>query len=289
MLPAHLRRYVRAQRIFVGLAGLAFGVLVSVFANYVFERSVILLPWVATFTLVICAIGAILSWRQRPPGIEVLIQVPVAVATEREQETYARRAFIGFVPIYTPNRGSSAEKLSADEQAQCIAELDFERLQLEQSNLAPTIKAITNHASRLEHCWLLATSGKNAPGSRAYAGLLAEYLRYVKEVRCQFHYDRTPDQQTLTIPLDSDEMVLAKTYRLVRAVFDEASRLDIAPREIIADITTGFRSMTLGMLLACLDRERDVEFVGTHYNDRGQSDGSLLPIIFSFEPIVPAE
>ena len=49
MLPAHLRRYVRAQRIFVGLAGLAFGVLVSVFANYVFERSTTLLPLVAAF------------------------------------------------------------------------------------------------------------------------------------------------------------------------------------------------------------------------------------------------
>lgn len=289
MLPAHLRRYVRAQRIFVGLAGLAFGVLVSVFANYVFERSTILLPWVAGFTLVIGVVGAVISWRQRPPGIEVMIQAPVAVITEREQAAYARRAFIGFVPIYTPNRSSQANELSPDERAQCVAELNFERLQLEQSNLAPTIKAITNHASRLEHCWLLATSGKEAPGSRAYAGLLAEYVKHVRGVSCQFHYDQQPDQQTLTIPLDSDEMVLAKTYRLVRAVFDEAAGLGISPREIIADITTGFRSMTLGMVLACLDRERDVEFVGTHYDDRGQSDGSLLPIIFSFEPIVPAE
>ena len=91
MLPAHLRRYVHAQRVFVGLAGLAFGVLVSVFSNYVFERSTSLLPWVAAFALVIGVVGAILSWRQRPPGIEVMIQAPIAVATEREQKAYARR------------------------------------------------------------------------------------------------------------------------------------------------------------------------------------------------------
>ncbi len=190
MLPAHLRRYVRAQRVFVGLAGLAFGVLVSVFSNYVFERSTSLLPWVAAFALVIGVVGAILSWRQRPPGIEVMIQAPIAVATEREQKAYARRAFVGFVPIYTPSRGSQAEKLSADERAHCIAELDFARLQLEESNLAPTIKAITSHKDRLEHCWLVATSGKEAPGSRAYVGLLAEYLTHVKGVGCRFHYDR---------------------------------------------------------------------------------------------------
>ena len=83
-------------------------------------------------------------------------------------------------------------------------------------------------------------------------------------------------------------MVLAKTYRLVRAVFDEAARLGISPREIIADITTGFRSMTLGMVLACLDHTRR-RVRGHPHNDRGLPDGSLLPIIFSFEPMVPAE
>ena len=82
------------------------------------------------------------------------------------RKAYARRVFVGFVQIYTPSRGSQAEKLSADERAQCIVELDFARLQLEESTLAPTIKAITSHKDRLEHCWLVATSGKEAPGSR---------------------------------------------------------------------------------------------------------------------------
>lgn len=30
--------------------------------------------------------------------------------------------------------------------------------------------------------------------------------------------------------------------------------------------------------------ERDIEFIGTHYDENGKPDGSLIPIIFSFKP-----
>jgi len=168
-----------------------------------------------------------------------------------------------------------------EERLAAVERLDFERLNVRESNLQPTLEAILSHAGRLEHCWLLATRGEEVAGSLPYARLLAEYLSTSEGVRCQFHYG-----EEYTISLNDDALVLNKTYDQVRQVFREAAQLDIPPREMVADITTGVRSMTLGMVLACLDRDQDIEFVGTHYDAQGRPVGNLFPIIFSFEPVM---
>ena len=289
MLPAQLRRYVRAQRVFTGLAGLAFGVLASVFANYIFARSVALLPWVAAFALVVGLIGVLLTWRQRPPSTDVLIQSPLTLRTAGEARQYARRGFVGFVPLYNLVGGGPGAKLSEEELRRAVAAHDFVTLQIEKSNLMPTIAAITAHASALEHCWLLTTTSASGIGSRPYAALIETYIRlHVPGLKCEFHYDRTPEEEACTISLEEDALVLRKTYDLVRAVFQSATEQDIPPRAMVADMTTGIRSMALGLVLACLDKERDVEFVGSQYNASGRPEGPLYPIIFSFEPVVAA-
>ena len=137
------------------------------------------------------------------------------------------------------------------------------------------------HKGELTHCWLLATIGSQpeAQGSLLYAKLLAEYLKQRHGIQCNFYYG-----DNYTISLDEDSQVLGKTYDLVQQVFKEVRSKNLSAREIVADFTTGFRSMTLGMILACLDEERDIEFIGTHYNETGKPDGSLIPIIFSFKP-----
>lgn len=280
MIPPHVRRFLRMQRIAMTMAGLCFGLLLSVFANWLSEKLVWLIPLVITAALISGVIGVVLYLR-KPVSVEVLIRTPRTIRSPADAQRYARRGFVGFVPLYTPKRGMAADALSPEERLKAAEALEFDRLDVEASNLQPTIEAIVSHADRLEHCWLLATKGSNVPGSLPYARLLAEYLRQRKKMQCDFHYG-----EPLSISLDDDALVLSKTYDQVRQILKEAELKGLSAQEVVADMTTGVRSMTLGMVLACLDGDHDVEFVGTRYDERGQPTGKLFPVIFSFEPVL---
>lgn len=253
MLPSQLRQFLRLQRIAMALIA------------------------------VVSALAGLILFLRQPTDVPVEMSAPVTMRTAEEAALYARRGFIGFVPLFTPRRDGQAATLSAEEQARAVEALDYDRLRLEESNLQPTIHAIGSHASRLEHCWLVATVNRDphTPGSLPYARLLAEYLRQRKGLTCQFHYG--PDY---AIPLEDDPLVLQKTYDRVRLVFQEAERQGISRQDMIADITTGIRSMPFGMILACLSKDQDIEFVGTRYDERGKPVGELFPILFGFEPLV---
>lgn len=283
MFLSNIRRHIRLQQFMTGATGLVIGILLSVLANFLSEQWLRLVPWLLILALGLGAYTAFLFVRN-PPGIEVAIRAPIVIRTPQEAQQYARRGFVGFVPLYTPKRGSPADQLSIADRKEAVDTLDFDRLQLEESNFQPTIVAIQSHASRLEHCWLLATRGSNSPGSLPYARLLAEYLHQRKGLNCSFYYG-----EEYSITLDDDAIVLSKTYDQVRRVFAEAFRMGIASSEMVADIVTGFRSMTLGMILSCLDKDQDIEFVGTHYNELGNPGGDLFPIVFSFEPLLKQE
>lgn len=279
MLNSRLRRLLRLQRLSAGLAGLAFGGLMSIVANLLSEDWGRWLPAILTVTIILAAASLYLYIRERP-GSKVVIRAPRTIRTSEDAQRYARRGYVGFVPLFRPLRHSKANQLEADARRAAVNSLDFAALDLENSNMQPTITAISTHTSRLEHCWLLSTScaDETAPGSESYPRLLAEYLRREKGLTCRFYYG-----DAYCISLDDDALVLNKTYDEVLRVFAQSERLGLSAQEIIADITTGTRSMMLGIVLACLDQEHDVEFIGTRYRDDGQPIGKLLPIIFSVE------
>ncbi|MEM1279183.1 MAG: hypothetical protein AAGG53_03980 [Cyanobacteria bacterium P01_H01_bin.152] len=271
-----LRRFLKPKRLTGGLAGFCFGVLIAAVTDTLAAQSIAILAAIAVVALIAWFVSLLIQY---PSDIEVSIKSPLTIRNRHEAARFARSAFIGFVPLYRPKRGTAAAALSPQERQTAIETLDFDRLQLEESNLEPTITAICAHQTQLRHCWLIATLGAEAPGSLPYARLLAEYLHQRKGLTCDFHYG-----QQYAVPLEDDALVLSKTYDLVRQVFAESKRYNILQRGIVADITTGFRSMTLGMVLASLDRSRDIEFIGTRYNSDGEPQGDLTPIIFSFEP-----
>ena len=78
-----------------------------------------------------------------------------------------------------------------------------------------------------------------------------------------------------------------KTYDLVRRIYRQAAgEFGIAAKDIIADFTGCPRSMTLGLILACLSVDRNIQLMGTRYDAAGKPIGQLIPIIFSFEPVL---
>lgn len=287
MFSAQLKQLLRLERLLSGTLGVLFGLLASIASDWLVQQQKSLLVWLLFGGMMIIA-AILLAIRIRHPikDIDVAIHSPLILRSDSQRRQYARRGFVGFTPLYRPPRGSKAAELSADALKQAIEDDRFDQLDIEQSNLFPTIQAICTHAAKLEHCWLITTAGKNpAESTQPIANLLAKYLREVKGLTCKFHiYDM------YKVRLDDDALVLKNTYDCVKSIFEQATGMKLKPQDIIVDFSTGVRSMALGMILASLNGNRDIEFIGTHYNEKGfPQSGDLFPIIFSFEPIAPSD
>lgn len=278
MFARRLHKLLRMQQIAFSLTGLGVGLLASVLANYIYEHELQRLPWIIVSIGLLALLSGI-AYLARNRSIAVSFRPPIIIRTPEEAKRHARRALIGFVSLYKPQPDSPAYKLIPQERAAAIEQLDFDRLDLENSNLNPLIQAIIAHSSRLEHCWLIATESAADPGSLPCARLLAEYLRRRKGLgSCIFH-----NGKDYVVRLDDFALVADKTYSKMQEILKEIEQLHYPGPEVIADITAGIRTMSMSMILSCLDKEHDVQMMGTRYDEQGRPNG-LFPIIFSFEP-----
>ena len=279
MYTQRLRQRIQLHRLASGLAGLSFGIILSVVSNWLTDDYARLLPWVFALAVIFGLVSAAIFFKQ-PSAIRVSFKPPVVIRRPEEAPAIARRGFVCFVPILRPHPLSAARRLTPAQLQTAVKQLDFQRLPPEESNLQTLITAIASHASRLEYCWLLTTAGEQQAGSAPFAPFLAEYLRREKGLgRCKFLYG-----SSYVISLDDDALILDRSYRQMQAILAQTERLGLQSHEIIADITSGTRSMILGLILACLHGDQDVEFIGAHYDEAGNPTGNLFPIIFSFEP-----
>lgn len=259
---------------------IASGIWVSIIAGKLLSDWVYLLPIIIGISgiLVIVSLLFILFDRQE---MQVKLLTPTIVRDEELAKRNARKGYICFAVL--PN---SPKELSSVERLEAARRLDFDSLKLDDpsSNWAPTIYGITTHVSKLEHCWLIGTYIPGVPdsGSSAYMPVLVEYLRQRKGlVNCNFHYGKD-----YIVPIETDDaLVWKQAYDCVfRILLTDAPDLRLKPKDIIADITTGPRSMILGMILSCLDKDRDIQMVGTHYDKAGLPDNRLFTAIYPFEP-----
>jgi hypothetical protein len=62
-----------------------------------------------------------------------------------------------------------------------------------------------------------------------------------------------------------------------RILEEEAPRFGITADHIIADITGGQKPMTVGMALACLERNQTMEYLRARRNAQGDADRDLQP------------
>lgn len=211
--------------------------------------------------------------------ISVKLSVNVG-RTETETKRYAKKGLIVFVSLYKPIKSITAKKLSIEEIKKAANSLDYYSLDLEKSNLQPAIEAIYCHKEKLKHCWLIGTTNvSKKEGSVMYQDVLIQFLKKEKGINCDFHYG-----QDYAIPLDDDALVCKKTYEILTRIFEEASSFGLECKDIIADYTSGIRSMVAGMILSCLHRDNDIQLIGTRYNNIADPEGELFPIYISFEP-----
>jgi hypothetical protein len=63
----------------------------------------------------------------------------------------------------------------------------------------------------------------------------------------------------------------------VNRIYEQAqAQLGLAASDLIADYTGGTKSMTVGVVLACTDPERHLQYLVSHYGPDGQIAGSQL-------------
>jgi hypothetical protein len=186
------------------------------------------------------------------------------------QETVSlehRKILIGLVSKFSPRDGNTSS-LTEEQRRQALEDADPTQLDLEHSNLWPLISAI-RHYPKLEHCWLIASSGES--GSLTSARVIATYFGRIN-AKPIFHVG---PPWIVTRPFEPQ--VAGDIKRLVEAAIEEAQKLGYSSGEIVTDITGGTVPMSFGAVLACVDPKSDVQYTGTT-----NKTNRLEPVVFGF-------
>ena len=226
-------------------------------------------------------------WLKGRGGVYVEMYAPVALDNQQAQRLYAKHGLIVLVGLYRPHQGSRAQGLSPQQHLDYARRCDYQPLDLPKSTLGTAIAAVKAHSTRLEHCWFVTTTSLgNQPSALDFIPVLEKYLKDQVSSKCQYHYG---PNYAITFR-ENDLSVSEMTRSLVNGIFDEARKEhQIGSLEIVCDYTSCPRSMALGMILACLAKDRDVQFVGARYDDQGRPVGDLFPILYRFSPVVEKE
>lgn len=121
--------------------------------------------------------------------------------------------------------------------------------------------AIGYHARELEHLWLIASIRTAGLAEQ----LQAEYGAAEKTAGVQTH---------ITVLTNDDIYSHEATEAVVESIYAGLPE-GLAQDDVIADFTGGTKSMTAGMIMACLDVDRPLEYVPQKY--RTAPDGRPIP------------
>lgn len=129
----------------------------------------------------------------------------------------------------------------------------------------PAVGAIRHHESTLKYLWLIFTPPPDQEPSSPYRSSysIAQQLRSEYQQR-----GVVVDMLEVRDP-DNPEEVFAKAQYAYQA----AARFGLSPADVLADITGGTKSMTVGLAFAGLPSSRDLQFMKPRdYLPNGQAD-----------------
>jgi len=121
-------------------------------------------------------------------------------------------------------------------------------------------------AKTLEHVWLIPSNDREKERFGAGSRPVAERIKE----ECERLADQEGHALSVTIhpdgvsPSDSQD-----TFDYVNRVFRKSK-----PEDVIADFTGGTKPMSVGMIMACLPRQRELEYVAL--NSKKESEGPFL-------------
>jgi hypothetical protein len=267
-----------AVALLVGFLALGVNIVANIITNWLPQGTEYALSVIAA--LIVAAFSYYYVRSRQTVEVDIAVD---ALCTPEEEHEQAQRALVVFLSLYRPLRGPAA-KLTQKQIDRAVRELDYTTLDLDNTGnttLGHQIRAIKAHRTKLEHCWLVATkarvSGKRQ--SLDYAPVLAKYIQDKINPAIQVHYG-----ENYAVTLDIEEKICRNTYRLVKHIYKEAETLGMKKKEIITDITGGIRGITLGAILACLDKDENVEYIGTDYDENGNPTETSYPVVVEYKP-----
>lgn len=229
---------------------------------------------------------ALLSFSNREPSARML--EPRSVRTQAD----TRRGLIILTSRFEPGEKRIKDQIppNSDRQArqeaingllgQAIQNNDTQSLALNNSNLFQAIRAVRAHAEptpgaqgNLAYVWLLSTAGS----TQSAQVLALELEQQFPQLKGRIFHASLADHGYLEIPgQDSDNKeLIGRTKEAVTQIFASAEKEQLKPNQLVADVTGGFKTMTIGLTLACLARDRDIQYVSGVPEDP--------PTIYTFE------
>jgi len=159
-----------------------------------------------------------------------------------------------------------------------LAETDFEKINLLNSNLRPQIKAVEYHLQqgKLRDVWLITSQSYDAvKGSEDAALILEKYLR--------FKYGDRPE--IYRQGLSAKEWDYRGLWQLGEKIFRESAYKE---ETLLADITGGTKMMSVALAMACIPPGRRMQYVYSERDWQGNPlpRGDIDPVVIDVDPIL---
>ncbi|MCL0066852.1 hypothetical protein M1N54_03080 [Thermodesulfovibrionales bacterium] len=212
-------------------------------------------------------------------GKNISVDIRVTIdETKAEEERHAKK---GLILILSHYRSFSRPKpMEEDDLRRFLQQKKYQEFDFQNSNFEHTIKAIEAHSTKLDHCWIIGSHATSVRASSVeFIETFVEYLKEEKGINCQFHYG-----EEYAIPINNDALICKKAYELANEIYGKAKKHNLSPKDIIVDVTGGIKSMNLGFTLAALHEDRDIQVIGSKYNDRGNPIDPRCAVRIHFEP-----
>lgn len=247
------------KAVLAGAAGVVLGVLLGELLEYWMADLEISIPWFVVLIVLCCAV---LFWNIKTSNDRIQAKTTILKVPPGEEARSIHKHKKGLIVTVS---------LPEDD-------INWNQEIPSTSRLNTLLTAVKTHASSLEYIWLLGTKGVN--GSRSVFERLSEYLNRNKD---SLGLIKLKEIRYLDpIEMSEDNQVTECVRKTVDEVFDHPPK-GLEQSDVIADCTGGTKSISLGVILACLEENRDIQLIGSKYKPDGRPDGSTaFPMIIEF-------
>jgi hypothetical protein len=203
----------------------------------------------------------------------------VNIHVERIEGTrLARTKPKAMIASFSGYQNTVVPHLSAAEFKAALAAADLTKLPLDETtqSIGPIIRILQTYES-LRDLYLVTTRATDGFSSKDSVPLIERYIREKVKHPVAVHED-----DASCVQLDDDPNVARQSYLITRKLLRSLRKL--RKGEVLVDVTGGFKSMTIGLLLACIDPDQDAHLVGTKYLPSGKPDHvHSVPLLVEFD------
>lgn len=156
--------------------------------------------------------------------------------------------------------------------------VDFQNIDLFNSNLVPQIKAVEYHVQEgnLRDVWLISSKSYDlVQGSEITAKILSRYLTFEYGQRLEVH--------------TQDYCVQDWNYKRLWEIGDQIFReSDYKDEALVADITGGTKMMTMALAMSCVSPKRRMQYMDAQRDWQGNPlpIGEIKPVGIDVAPII---